>query len=304
MLTHFGVDLLVPEWSESVVCVGAFDGVHLGHQALIRAAVGEASSSDRPCVLVTFDRHPAAVLAPDRRPPSIGTLEQNLGAFRRLGVALCVILRFDRALADMSAQEFLDSILFERLRATGVVVGHDFAMGHGRQGDADWLGQRIPTTVVPPFLIEGRRVSSTALRLLVAEGRVEEAERLLGRRFSIPGVVVAGRKLGRELGFPTVNLARAEDQVVPRYGVYAGYAATPKGRFRAAISVGLRPTVDGKVRAIEANLLDYPGDNLYGSAVEIEFHSRLRDEEAFPSLEELKAQMARDVERVLRIPAP
>lgn len=304
MLVHFGTDLVQAEWQEADVCVGTFDGVHLGHQAVIGHAVSRARAAERPCVLVTFDRHPAAVLAPDRTPPAIASLEQNLEMFAQLGVSVCVVLHFDRALASVSAQSFLDEILVGKLRAREVVVGHDFAMGKGRQGDGAWLAQRIETTVVPPYELGGRRVSSTEVRSAIAAGDIATANRLLGRPFAVRGVVVPGRKLGRQLGFPTGNLARSGAQISPPLGIYGGQARTLLGSFRAAISLGVRPTVGGSAPTLEAYLLDYPGDSLYGQTLELAFVERIRDEVAFADLEELKAQIAKDVERVAGLPMP
>jgi riboflavin kinase/FMN adenylyltransferase len=304
MLVHFGTDLLTAEWQAADACVGTFDGVHLGHQEVIRTALRRAEAAERPCVLVTFDRHPAAVLAPHKKPPSVGTLDQNLAMFRSLGVAVCVVLHFDQDLANVSAQAFLDEILIARLHAVELVVGHDFAMGKGRVGDSAWLAQRIATTVVPPFELDGRRVSSTEIRKSVGEGDVENAARLLGRPFAVQGVVVPGQKLGRQIGFPTVNIARSTEQVAPADGVYAGVCRTPEGTYRAAISLGVRPAVKGAVRTLEAYLLDYPGKLLYGKAVELSFCQRIRPERDFNDLESLSEQIAKDVEIAAKVPMP
>lgn len=299
MIVHLGVDLLHAEWSEASVCIGTFDGVHLGHQALIRSAVALGCEREWPSVVVTFDRHPAAILAPDRKPPCLASVEQNLRVFERLGVAVAVVLPFDHAMSQMSADDFLSSILRGKLRAGHLTVGHDFAMGHGRVGTTDWLSERIPTTVISPVEAEGHRVSSSEIRALVAAGEVDHAARLLGHPYALSGVVVGGRKLGRELGYPTLNLARSSDQVLPSDGVYAGRCHTSAGEFLAAISVGVRPTVEEEGRRlVEAYLLDYPGASLYGQAVELEFTSLLRSELKFESLEELKMQIALDVERI------
>ena len=304
MLVHFGTDLLMPEWQAADACVGTFDGVHLGHQEVIRTALSRAEAAERPCVLVTFDRHPAAVLAPLKKPQSVGTLDQNLAMFRSLGVAVCVVLHFDQELADVSAQAFLDEILIARLHAVELVVGHDFAMGKGRVGDPAWLAQRIATTVVPPFELEGRRVSSTEVRRSVGDGDVENAARLLGRPFAIQGVVVPGQKLGRQLGFPTVNIAKSTEQVTPADGVYAGVCRTPNGTYRAAVNLGVRPAVKGAERSLEAYLLDYPGKPLYGKAVELAFCQRIRPERDFDDLESLSEQIAKDVEIAAKVPMP
>lgn len=304
MLVHFGTDLLQAEWESADVCIGTFDGVHLGHQEVIRTAVKGAQAAERPCVLVTFDRHPAAVLAPSKKPPAVAALEQNLEVFRSLGVPVCVVLHFDELLASVSAQDFLDGILVGKLRATEVVVGHDFAMGRGREGTTEWLSSRIQTTVVPPFELGGRRVSSTEVRRAVAAGEMETAATLLGRPFAVPGVVVPGQKLGRELGFPTINIARSTEQVEPASGIYAGSCETLYGRFRAAVSFGVRPAVAGTTKTLEAYLLEYPGNPLYGTNVELSLVSKLRDEQNFDTLESLRAQIAKDVERVAGMPMP
>ncbi len=298
MQVHFGVELLAAEWPGAVVCIGTFDGVHLGHQEVIRLAVSQARERECPCVLVTFDRHPAHVLAPERCPKAIGSLQSNLAAFEDLDVAVAVILPFDYALSQTEAEAFFEHVLVDKIRAQAIVVGHDFAFGHNRRGTPEWLRERIDTTVVPPFEIEGRRVSSSEIRNAVQSGRVEEAAHLLGKPFEIPGVIVSGQKLGRQLGFPTANLARSFDQVLPSFGIYSGEMSTPAGTYRAAVSIGIRPAVSGESMTIEAYLLDYPGESLYGMPVTLRLHSRVREERNFDSLEALKAQIALDVAQI------
>ncbi len=286
------------EWRSSVACIGTFDGVHLGHQAVIREAVRTAHAGELPCILVTFDRHPASVLSPLKCPKSIASLQNNLLMFQSLGVAATIVLHFDAELSRMSAERFLREILLGAVRATRVVVGHDFAMGNGREGTPDWLSARLPTYVLPPFEIEGLRVSSSAIRRLIESGEMSEAAKLLGRPFSIDGIVVGGEKLGRQLGYPTANLARSFDQVIPPNGIYAGRMKTPYGSFLAATSIGTRPAVGGVEKTIESYLLDYPGGSLYGSSVELQLEQRLRDELNFPSLTDLTDQIASDVNEV------
>lgn len=298
MQVHFGVELLAAEWTRAVVCMGTFDGVHRGHQQVILEAVRQASERESPCVVVTFDRHPAHILAPERCPKPVSSLQSNLAAFESLGAALAVVLPFDYDLSQTSAEDFFQEILLDRIKAEAIVVGHDFAFGHNRQGTPEWLGARIETTVVPAYELDHRRVSSSEIRRAIEAGKVEDADRLLGRPFEIPGVVVAGEKLGRQLGFPTANLARSFDQVLPAFGIYSGELLCPRGTFKAAISIGTRPAVGGNKMTIEAYLLDYPGDSLYGMAVTLKVMTRVRDERDFDSLEALKAQIARDVEVV------
>ncbi|MBS1720889.1 MAG: riboflavin biosynthesis protein RibF [Armatimonadetes bacterium] len=295
---HFGPELLVPEWPGSVACIGTFDGVHLGHQAVIRRAVDRARELQLPCTLVTFDRHPAAVLHPARAPQAVDSLAANLAAFERLGVSVALVLPFTAELSQTTAQNFFDGVLRDRLRAKEIVVGHDFAFGQNREGDGNWLAQRLPTSIVEPFLFDGLRVSSSAVRAAVGEGRMEDAHRWLGRPFRVHSVVVGGQRLGRTIGYPTLNLARSFNQVVPAYGVYGARASGSFGSYMAAVSIGERPTVNGVGRTIEAYLLDYPGDEIYGCTVDLDLFFRLRGEERFDSLEAMVAQIDRDVDDV------
>ncbi len=298
MLVHFGAETLDVEWNRAVVCIGTFDGVHLGHRAVIGETCRQAQAEGLPSVLVTFDRHPSATLAPENCPPAIASLEQNLARFQALGVSMAVILAFDRHLAETEAETFFKHVLVSKLRAGRMVVGHDFAFGKGRAGTPKWLSGCIDTTVVPPFELFGKRVSSREIRCQVEQGDVTSASLLLGEPFSLSAVVVGGERLGRTLGFPTLNLARASRQLVPGNGVYASRCRTRHGDFKAATSIGVRPAVHGAHRTIEAYLLDYPGDDLYGQAIELSFEQRLREERNFANLDELRRQIELDVREV------
>ena len=300
MQVFFGAETLEPEWKHSVVCIGTFDGVHLGHGAVIGSAVSRAAELGLPTVLATFDRNPAAVLAPDRCPPSIASLRSNLDEFRLLGIQIAVVLRFDREFSEVSADDFFQNILVDRLGAQAIVVGHDFTFGKNRVGNPEWLASRVETDIVEPFLIDGQRVSSSRIRTAVSEGEMGVAASLLGRPFEIAGIVVSGQRLGRTIGFPTLNLARSFRQVTPADGIYAGSCETPMGTFKAAVSVGARPTVDDE-RTIEAYLIDYPGSEIYGAAVRLKLIERLRTVAKFDSLEALQAQIASDIEHVSRV---
>jgi riboflavin kinase / FMN adenylyltransferase len=299
MIVHFGFETLRLQ-TPTIVCIGTFDGVHRGHQEVISRAIAKARNDQLPAVILTFNRHPAAVLAPDREPPALATLDQNLSRFADLGADIALVLPFDRALADTSATDFLEHILQGALNAKTIIVGHDFAFGHDREGTVEWLQLRADTDVVPAFLENGTRISSSNVRRAIQSGDLPTANGWLGRTYSLSGVVVKGQQLGRTLGYPTANLELSENLVVPADGIYAGDAETPHGNFRAAISIGYRPTVQGTHRTIEAFLMDYPGDSLYGISIRISFERKLRDELKFDSLEELTAQMARDVEAARR----
>lgn len=298
MQVHFGIELLHPEWERAVVCIGTFDGVHVGHQKVIKTAAERAKELEIPLIVVTFDRHPAVILNPSKAPKAIASLKMNLEQMQIHGVGLTVVLPFNAWLSRMSAQEFLQSILLDKLKASCVVVGYDFAMGNGREGTTEWLRERIDTIIVPPFELDGTRVSSSAIRELVSSGEMEKANRLLGRGFEVQGFVEHGQKLGRTIGFPTANIARSFDQVMPRDGVYAAWFLVNSRQYKAALAIGTRPTVGGTDRTIEAYLLDYPGESLYGQHIRLRLESYLRAEENFESIDALKDQMIEDVEAV------
>lgn len=297
MLLHFGVETIRAEWRESVVSVGTFDGVHGGHRELIKRTVASAKERECPSIVVTFDRNPTAIVRPDSCPPMIASLNDNVRGIARLGISVAVILEFSAVLSRQSAQDFFDKVLIGHLRASKMVVGHDFAFGNQRVGTPGWLAERIETEVVQPHVVGGVRVSSSHIRKLITEGDMGAVLQLRGEPFEIPGVVVSGQKLGRTIGFPTLNIARSFPQVTPKDGVYAGFALTSNGIYNAAIGIGLRPTVNGTERTIEAYLLDYSGESIYGESVSIGLTERLRDEERFESLDELCEAMSRDVAR-------
>jgi riboflavin kinase/FMN adenylyltransferase len=295
MLTHYGLDSISAEWPQSTVCIGVFDGVHLGHQAVIGEAVSRAHAAGRPAVIVTFDRHPMAVLAPEKKPKQILPLQENIKKIANLGVDICAVAAFDRDLSVMTADTFFTDYLVARLGAVEMVVGHDFAFGHKRQGTPEWLEQRVPTYVHPPLELDGSRISSSLVRAAIAEGRLADARRMLGCNYRFVGVVVRGQRLGTDLGVPTANLAPLCDQVLPCAGIYAGRATCQGTDFHAAISVGFRPTVAGAGFAIEAHLLDYSGGELYGRTVLLDFIERLRDELTFENVEQMTDQMHMDI---------
>ena len=299
MQSVFGLENVAPDWQESTVSVGVFDGVHLGHQAVISAAVSDARSSSRPCVVLTFDKNPLAVVKPERCPQTVLSTDLKLMKIAALGVDVAVVCVFDEAFSQQSPSEFLDDVLKKRFRAKKVVVGHDFTFGKDRAGTPEWLSERIPTTVIPPLERAGRRVSSSEIRKDIVEGKMREAADLLGSAFALDGKVIAGNRLGRELGFPTANVEPiAELQVIPKLGIYAGIAEVGGKRYSAAISVGARPTIPGAGFAIEAYLLDYDGPDCYCERIVLDFLDRIRDEIRFDSTELLVGQMRRDIEQV------
>ncbi|MCC6730660.1 MAG: bifunctional riboflavin kinase/FAD synthetase [Chthonomonadales bacterium] len=299
-----GIESVDPPLVATSVAIGTFDGVHLGHQALIGTAVADARANGRAAVVFTFDRHPAETITPGHTPGYLTTPARRAALIGELGADDLVVARFDEALRQMTAEDFVRQVLSGRLGARAVVAGQGFRFGRDQRGDdalLQSLGQRLGFEVrsVAPVLVDGERVSSTRVRQLVQEGSVERAARVLGRPYAIAGVVERGQRLGRRLGYPTANVRTTYPLVVPGDGVYATWALLGEARRPGACSVGLRPTVDGRSRVIEVFILDYSGD-LYGRTVELQFVSRLREQRRFESLEALTEQMRLDVEQVAR----
>ena len=277
------------------VAIGTFDGVHLGHREVIRGADA----------VVTFDPHPQSVVAPGTEPRLLTTLERKAELVEPLGVQELVIIPFDGAVAARDAQDFIDHVLVERMRATHVSVGENFRFGHKAKGDAALLGadDRFETRVVPLLEVDGEVVSSSHIRGLVAGGAVQYADELLGAPFAVDGEVVHGDKRGRTLGFPTANLVPAPGFVVPGHGVYACRVRVDGEWVGAATNVGVRPLfVTGRGELIEAYLIDWEGD-LYGRRIRVEFLRRLRGERRFPTVDSLVEQMQADVDEARTIVA-
>jgi riboflavin kinase/FMN adenylyltransferase len=267
------------------VAVGEFDGVHLGHREVI-------AGSD---TVLTFEPHPAVVVKPSGAPKLLTTLELKTELIAELGVEELVVVPFDESFAQQEASEFVDRVVVDALAATNVSVGTNFRFGHAARGNAAQLqaDTRFETRVVPLVEVDGVPVSSTRIRALIADGEVDAAARLLGSQFRIRGDVVPGDRRGRELGFPTANLVPDPKLACPGHGVYACRV----GEHLAAVNVGVRPTFGADLHAlVEAYVLDFEGD-LYGQRLTVEFVARLRGEERFESVQELVAQMHRDVER-------
>jgi riboflavin kinase/FMN adenylyltransferase len=211
-------------------------------------------------------------------------------------VDICAVAAFDLELSEMSAERFFEDYLVRKLGASEMVVGHDFAFGRRRHGTPEWLAERIPTHVHPPLEMDGRRISSSLVRAAIAEGRLDEARRMLGSNYRLAGTVVRGQRLGSEIGVPTANVVPLYDQVLPNVGIYAGKVAIDGRPYSAAISIGARPTIPGAGFAIEAHLLEFAGGDLYGRVLTVDFVERLRDELVFDSVEQLTQQMRSDIE--------
>jgi len=292
----------------AAVAVGVFDGLHLGHRAILLRAVERARERHAPCVVMSFDPHPDVVLAkgPFHIEPPLTPLQEKRERMQALGVDQLQIIPFTRELASLAPEAFVEQYLVRPHALHALVVGHGFALGRGRSGNVERLraiGQANGFEVdeMPLFQLDGAPVSSTRIRECLAEGRVAEAARYLGRRYGFVATVITGEGIGRTLGYPTANLRLHEEKLLPRDGIYvarARIADEPEWR-AAAMSIGMRPTFEGQARTIEAYLLDWSGE-LPGRELEIEFVDWIRPEQKFESTAELVRAIDQDVAETRR----
>ncbi len=285
----------------TAITIGNFDGVHLGHRHLIQHVVNDARRHGWTPTVVTFQPHPRRVLQPGARMVYICSWEERLALLERAGIDLVAVVRFTLDVARMSAREFVLALV-ERLHMRSLWVGPDFALGHQREGDVRFL-QRMANElgfafhVVLPFTLDGEEVRSSRIRELVAqEGNVRRAARLLGRYFSLSGLVVHGDGRGRQIGVPTANLAVAPTRLIPANGVYATWAWLDGQRWPSATNIGVRPTVSraNPTRTVETHIIGFQG-NIYHHYLRLEFVERLRDEQRFETLDALIAQIRQDI---------
>lgn len=281
-----------------VLTIGNFDGIHLGHQALLRRVVEEAKSCEGRSVVLTFEPHPLKILRPERAPRLILTLKDKMGLLGALGVDVMVIQRFNAAFANMEARDFVTHYLAELLRVHKVWIGKDLRFGKARTGRVEDLirwGEEagFPVKVLEPIEVDGIRISSSRVRDLIEEGAVQEAGTFLGRYHFISGRVVPGQRRGRRLGFPTSNIA-SRTEVLPSDGIYATFLAVDGRAWPSVTSLGCNPTFGNGPRTIESYVLDYSGD-LYQRMVKLFFVKRIRSEEKFSSPELLVSQIQKDV---------
>ena len=299
-----GLDQYPPDAPPSVVAQGTFDGIHLGHQAVIRTAVERAQALGVRPVAVTFDPNPLAVLRPADAPPELLPLVERLERIAELGPDVCLVIPFTPEFALVEAEDYVRDVLLGLLGAREIVVGFNHAFGRGARGTPDLLRRLAEPAgatvhVVPPLRVDGVTVSSTSIREALRDGDVRRAASLLGRPYAITGVVAHGAARGRTLGFPTANLA-APPAFLLANGVYAAQATWDGGSASAVVNVGVRPTVDGATRLVEAHLFDVTPD-LYGRRLRLEFHDRIRPERRFASLDELRAQIGEDAATARRL---
>ena len=303
MRTIRGLESYPPDVGPCIVALGAFDGIHLGHRAILATAVARGRARGDRVVACTFDRHPMEVLSPARAPAPLTTLDERLHLIAETGVDLALVMAFTLELASVEPETFVRDIVVGRLHAQEVVVGDNHTFGRAARGNAGLLSavgtpMGLVTHVVPPLLVDGVVVSSSEIRTVLREGDVGRAARYLGRPYSIAGTVTRGDGRGRILGFPTANLDPERPLLVPT-GVYACRAEVDGGTQQAVVNVGVRPTFGDNALTIEAHLMDVAAD-LYGRFLQLHFMARLRGERKFAGVDELRAQIARDVEAARR----
>lgn len=287
----------------TVLTLGVFDGLHLGHQQIMQTVVESAAATDAVPTVITFDPHPRAVLHPENAPPLLQTLDQRLANFEVLGIKQTIVIRFDKEFAGIDAETFLRDIVHERLQARAVFLGKGFFFGKNRGGNIELLREMSArlgffADEVSEVRLRGQRISSSKIRQLLADGKVNLARRMLGRPYGVEGQIIHGLQRGRTIGFPTANL-HPHNRVIPRFGVYAT-ATLIDGKWRRSITnVGIRPTFeDDQNPSIESYVFDFDGD-LYGDVLRVRFLHRIRDERKFSGIDELRAQIERDTRRAL-----
>jgi len=293
----------IPE-RETLLTIGVFDGVHLGHRHLIRNLTQRAAEGNFLSGVVTFNSNPKAVLSPRTKLARLATLEERASLLKSLGVDLVIPLTFTTEVAALSAREFV-LCLKQYLKMRGLVIGPNFALGRGREGNTtalQSLGQELDFTVevVKPLMVEGSLVSSTAVREALARGDMKTTAKLLGRYFSLSGPVAGGFERGHILGFPTANIQLEPEQAIPENGVYATLARVGDKVHQSVTNIGVKPTFGKGERTVEVHILGFSGD-LYGQKLTIELVERLRPEMKFAGPEELAAQIGKDVEQAKTI---
>jgi riboflavin kinase/FMN adenylyltransferase len=285
-----------------VAAIGNFDGLHRGQQAVLAMVKGRAREAGLPSVVITFEPHPVAVLRPEAAPPRLTTAERKEHLLDAAGIAVCLVVRFTPEFSTTPARVFVREFLHQRLGLAEIYVGSSFVFGHRREGDLALLRDMGRSFGFAAFGVDqvgwgGERISSTRIREALGEGRVEDAEVMLGRPYALGGIIVRGDRMGQRLGWPTINLA-TEPQVVPLEGVYACRVLFPSfpATFDCVTNIGTRPTVyENYQRVVESHILDFRSD-VYGERVDLAFYRRLREERMFPSVMDLSAQIGRDVE--------
>ena len=288
----------------SVVTMGNFDGIHLGHQTLIRKTVEDSKQQGYPSTVLTFEPHPLRILAPERAPLLILSYDDKMALFESFGVDIVIAQSFNRQFASIAADDFVRRFLVDRLKVRKLWVGRDLRFGQSRHGEVNDLVRLAPdggfqVGVLDPILLQGVRISSSQIRQLVQEGRVDEARPMMGRYHFVSGRVVTGHRRGRELGFPTANIS-SPTEVIPLDGIYASLIQIKNKQWLSVSNIGVNPTFGDGPKTIESFILDFDGD-IYGESVKLSFVKRIREERKFVMVKDLVAQMHEDVNRAKAI---
>lgn len=299
MRVIYGLENLPPSGRKRVVTIGFFDGVHKGHQAVIKEAVKEAGKQKTESAVLTFEPHPLEVLKPGSHPPILTSTSLKAKLIEALGIDLFLVVEFTKELAALSPKQFIDHILLGDLRATTIVVGEDFKFGREKEGDVSFLKRyskekNLRIIAVPSLRIQGKAVSSTLLRELLARGDLRAVAEIQGRYPRITAKVVRGRGEGTSLGFSTANLEITEKSSLPANGVYAGYIRFNGKEWACAIYIGTSPTFDLGETRLEIHIFNFEGD-LYDRQVDVEFKAKIRNEKKFPNRQALAAQIKKDI---------
>jgi riboflavin kinase/FMN adenylyltransferase len=286
---------------ETLLTIGVFDGVHAGHRYLLETLQQQATEKNLLSGVVTFNPHPQLVLHPRNQLLWLSDPEDRVKSLQQLDINLVAVLTFTPEVARLSAQEFI-SLVKKHLRMRSIMVGPDFTLGRNQEGNIHLLRalgreMKFSVEVIPPYTINGEVVSSTLIRQALAQGDMEKVRRLMGHYFQIGGKIIASDRRGRILGFPTANLDIKPQQALPGNGIYATITQVDDKQFPSATNIGTRPTFGEGEKNVETHLLNYKGD-LYGKEIRVEFMQKLRDEQRFPSSEELKAQIRKDIREV------
>ncbi|MBW2039892.1 MAG: bifunctional riboflavin kinase/FAD synthetase [Deltaproteobacteria bacterium] len=292
------------EFSTPALTIGSYDGLHLGHQEIIKRVIEKARGWGGEAMVLTFEPHPVKVLYPQLNIPLITPYKKKVMLLERFGIDVTINLPFTKDIYEMSAQEFVQEIIHKRIGPHWVVVGFNFAFGRNREGTAEKLkelGKKLgfEVEIIPPYTLGHEVVSSTRIRELTVQGEIKDANRMLGRNFIILGKVIHGHSRGKGLGYPTANLEITQD-LYPKEGIYATYVTLGKETYKGVVNIGANPTFGDEEFSVEVFLFDYQGE-LYGRELKVTLVDRLRDEKAFPSPEELVRQIEKDIKRAKEI---
>lgn len=293
----------IKSFDKSVVTIGKFDGIHKGHKVLIEKTVSIAKGQNLKSIVITFKNSPLSYFL-NTKTKEIITEYDKMNLFESLGIDIVIDIPFDKNMAEISAEDFVKDILIEGLHAQRIIIGHDFAFARNREGNAQILKQLglkygFDVDIIGPVRIKEKRVSSTFVKELIQEGKVDEIQEYLGKNYTLEGEVIKAKQVGRTIGFPTANLKLKENLLIPKRGIYATRVYISNEVYIGATNIGYNPTVNGNKMSIETNILEFNKD-IYGETIKLEFLERIRDEKKFKNLDELKIQLKMDINYIYK----